>query len=279
MSVSNPAIASMYRYRVQRFWKEFDLIKLKQAILAVPDLISLDQYHYLGTSAVDHAAKTLNISNSSQVLDIGSGIGGTSRYLAWKYGCQVTGVELQEQLHLVGMQLNEVTNMTDHIQLMQGDFTDIGSLPIADHSFDAWVSLMVFLHIRDRSTVFQNCARVIKPEGRFYIEDYYAAQDLPEGDRQALAEVVACPYLPSREQYLEDLKEAGFQDIEFVDMAALWQPWLQERYEKFESQREYYQALFGVDMVDSYSHFYQTVANLFRSGNVSGARICGTYRP
>ncbi|PZU92468.1 MAG: hypothetical protein DCE90_18265 [Pseudanabaena sp.] len=266
----------MYRYRVQRFWKEFDLIKQKQANLTVPDLTSLDQYHYLGTSAVDHAAKILNISDCSQVLDIGSGIGGTSRYLAWKYGCQVTGVELQEQLHQVGMKANEITQMTEQVQLMQGDFTDISNLPISDHSFDSWVSMNVFLHICDRTTLFQNCARVLKPEGRFYIEDYYAAQDLPESDRQALAEIIACPYLPSREQYLEDLEKAGFQNIEFVDMSALWQPWLQERYEKFEAKREYYLALFDVDMVNSYSHFYQTVVNLFSSGNVSGARIYGT---
>lgn len=274
--MSSPAIASMYRYRVQRFWKEFDLIKQKQANLTVPDLTSLDQYHYLGTSAVDHAAKILNISDCSQVLDIGSGIGGTSRYLAWKYGCQVTGVELQEQLHQVGMKANEITQMTEQVQLMQGDFTDISNLPISDHSFDSWVSMNVFLHICDRTTLFQNCARVLKPEGRFYIEDYYAAQDLPESDRQALAEIIACPYLPSREQYLEDLEKAGFQNIEFVDMSALWQPWLQERYEKFEAKREYYLALFDVDMVNSYSHFYQTVVNLFSSGNVSGARIYGT---
>lgn len=277
--MSSPAIASMYRYRVQRFWTEFDLIKQKQATLTVPDLISLDQYHYLGTNAVDHAAKLLNISDGSQVLDIGSGIGGTSRYLAWKYGCQVTGVELQDQLHQVGVQLNEVTNMTEQVQLMQGDFTDISDLAIADQRFDGWVSLMVFLHICDRTTLFQNCARVLKPEGRFYIEDYYAAQDLPECDRQSLAEIIACPYLPSREQYVEDLEKAGFQDIEFVDISALWQPWLQERYEKFELQREYYQALFDVDMVNSYSHFYQTVVNLFESGNIAGARIYGTYRP
>ena len=274
--MSSPAIASMYRYRVQRFWKEFDLIKQKQANLTVTDLTSLDQYHYLGTSAVDHAAEILKISNHSQVLDIGSGIGGTSRYLAWKYGCQVMGVELQEQLHQVGVQMNEVTHLSDRVKLMQGDFTDISDLAIADRSFDSWISLNVFLHICDRTTLFQNCARVLKPEGRFYIEDYYAAQDLPEGDRQALAEIIACPYLPSREQYLADLEKVGFQEIEFVDMSALWQPWLQERYQKFEAQREYYQVLFDVDMVNSYSHFYQTVVNLFNSGNVSGARIYGT---
>jgi len=277
--VSNSAIASMYKYRVQRFWKELDLITQQKPIpvqnLTVPDLINLDQYHYLGIEAVDLAAQKLGISAQSQVLDIGSGIGGTARYLAWKYGCQATGVELQEQLHTVGIEMTAATGMQDKVKLIEGDFTNIDGLGIADRSFDCWISLMVFLHICDRTVLFQNCAKVLKPHGKFYIEDYYAVQKLTQAEAGALAEIIACPYLPNREQYIEDLEKAGFTNIEFTDVSELWQPWLQARSEKFAQSRIYYENLFDVDLVNSYSHFYQTVANLFKSGNLGGVRICG----
>jgi sarcosine/dimethylglycine N-methyltransferase len=282
--VSNSAIASMYKYRVQRFWTELEQITQQKSILApnliapdltVPDLINLDQYHYLGIEAVDLAAQKLGISTQSQVLDIGSGIGGTARYLAWKYGCQATGVELQEQLHDVGIQMTIATGMQDKVKLIEGDFTNIDGLGIDDRSFDCWISLMVFLHISDRDILFQNCAKVLKPQGKFYIEDYYAAQKPTQAEAEELAEIIACPDLPSREQYIHDLEKAGFTNIEFVEVSELWQPWLRDRFEKFEQSRIYYENLFDMDLVNSYSHFYQTVANLFKGGNLGGARISG----
>jgi len=273
--MSNSAIASMYKYRVQRFWSELEQITQQKSI-TVPDLINLDQYHYLGIEAVDIAAQKLGISERSHILDIGSGIGGTARYLAWKYGCKATGIELQEQLHTVGIEMTNATGMQDRVKLMVGDFKDISNLGIPDLSFDSWISLMVFLHICDRTTLFQNCARVLKPKGKFYIEDYYAAKELTLSEQNALTEIIACPYLPSREQYIQDLEQAGFTDIEFVDVSHLWQPWLQDRFDKFEYNRSHYESLFDVDLVNSYSHFYQTVANLFSSGNLGGVRICGS---
>lgn len=273
--MSNSAIASMYKYRVQRFWTELEQITSQKETLTVPDLIHLDQYHYLGVEAVDIAAQKLGISDKSHILDIGSGIGGTARYLAWKYGCKATGVELQEQLHEVGIKMNAATGMEAQVKLMVGDFSNIDNLEIADRSFDSWVSLMVFLHICDRTQLFQNCAQVLKPNGRFYIEDYYAAQDLTPIENAALAEIIACPYLPSREQYIQDLENAGFTEIEFIDVSHLWQPWLQERADRFEHNRPHYEQFFDRDLINSYSHFYQTVAGLFKGGNLGGVRICG----
>jgi sarcosine/dimethylglycine N-methyltransferase len=274
----------MYKYRVQRFWTELEQITQKKQTLnqtltaqnlTVPDLIHLDQYHYLGTEAVDIAAQKLGISAQSHVLDIGSGIGGTARYLAWKYGCQIMGVELQAQLHDIGVKMNAATDMETQVKLMVGDFSSIDNLGIADRTFDSWVSLMVFLHIGDRPQLFENCAKVLKPNGRFYIEDYYAAKSLTTLEYSALAEVIACPYLPSREQYIQDLENSGFTEIEFIDVSHLWQPWLQERADRFEQNRPYYEQLFNRDLIDSYSHFYQTVAGLFKGGNLGGVRICG----
>ncbi len=296
MAASNFEIDSMYKYRVERFWKELSLITQQKPDLTVPDLLNLDQYHYLGVEAVDLAAEKLELSplvnfqesifssnqniNSKQtikpnILDIGSGIGGTARYLAWKYNCEVTGIELQPQLHEVGVAMTEATGMQDQVRLMVGDFCNIAELEIADHAYDAWISLMVFLHICDRAQLFQNCARVLKPQGQFYIEDYFAAKTLTASEQEALAKVIACPFLPSRAQYIQDLATAGFINIEFIDITHLWQPWLQQRLEKFIQNRSYYEGLFDRDLIDSYQYFYQTVADLFSGGNIGGARIYG----
>ena len=58
------------------------------------DLAPLDQFHTRGMSATVELAQAAGIPAESRVLDIGSGLGGPSRYLAATFGCHVTGIDL-----------------------------------------------------------------------------------------------------------------------------------------------------------------------------------------
>jgi len=275
--MSNSAIESMYQYWPDRLWNELRLLGKDHGQLTVPDLIPLDQYHYLTTEALDEAAKILRLSEQSHVLDIGSGLGGPARYLAWKYGCQVTGVELLQNFHTAGVQLTERTNLSNRVKLHLGDFLQLEQLDLPNHSFDYWFSLLVFLHIPDRAALFANCAKVLKPGGSFYIEDFFQRQPLTQIEQVALADVVACPYLPTREQYLADLETAGFIELEFQEVTSLWQPWVAERAAKFEAQREDDKRNDDMAIINSFSRFYQVMSELFAGGNLGGVRISGKY--
>ncbi len=68
-------------------------------------LFALDQWHYHGTDAIRDAARFLGLGPQSEVLDIGAGIGGPARFLAHATGCRVTALELQPELHQVGLDL------------------------------------------------------------------------------------------------------------------------------------------------------------------------------
>ena len=58
------------------------------------ELFPYDQDHYGGLAATDELARGAQISNGSHVADFCAGLGGTVRYLAHKYGADVTGIEL-----------------------------------------------------------------------------------------------------------------------------------------------------------------------------------------
>ena len=62
--------------------------------LRPPDLFEFDQDHYGGIEAVDSLAERAAIGKSSGVLDLCAGLGGPARYLAWRFNCRVTGVDL-----------------------------------------------------------------------------------------------------------------------------------------------------------------------------------------
>jgi sarcosine/dimethylglycine N-methyltransferase len=58
------------------------------------DLFPHDQDHYGGLAATDELAQTARIGKGSRVADFCAGLGGTVRYLAHRYGADVTGIEL-----------------------------------------------------------------------------------------------------------------------------------------------------------------------------------------
>jgi cyclopropane fatty-acyl-phospholipid synthase-like methyltransferase len=266
------AIAKMYQYRLPRLWGEVEALGKEE--LSVPDLIPFDHYHYCGTEAIDLAVVRSGWQKGDRLLDIGSGIGGTARYLAWRYGLEVTGIELQPQLHQASQVLTTRTGLDAQVCLYAGDF--LTDEPFPKTGFDGWISLMVFLHIDDRERLFKRGYGVLKPDGRFYIEDYFQQNPLTAVEAQVLREEIACPHLPTQDQYIEQLQQAGFRDIQFENVTPIWRSWVEARFQSFFERQEEYRHRHGAEMVSSYLTFYRAVADLFAGGNLGGARIWGT---
>lgn len=62
------------------------------------------------------------LDKSSRVLDMGSGYGGTSRYLASTYGCRVVGLNLSEVENERARRLNAEQGLADRIDIVDGSF-------------------------------------------------------------------------------------------------------------------------------------------------------------
>ena len=271
MATTNSAFESMYWYRVERIQSELRELGKTGVKLTVEDLIPFDQFHPLSTAALDEAVKQLGISPSSHVLDIGAGVGGPARYLNHKYGCSVTGVELHPQMCSAAIELTQKTGLSEKVNFLQGDITSIN---LNGQTFDHWISIGVFLHIPDRYRLFSTCYSLLKPGGSGYIEDFFVRHPLTADQKKQLAETLACPYLPTREEYLAELAAAGFINLQFEDVTDLWQPWEIQRSIDFEQNKSRHLRVHGAQVVESISYFYKVLAELFQQGNIGGARIC-----
>src|SRR5271166_6042526 len=97
--------------------------------LAPADLGLLEDFHTMGRYATTQLVDLAQITSDTRVLDAGSGIGGTARYVADRYGCRVTAVDLTDEYGEASCWLTRLGGLDDRISVRQADVTE---LPFAD---------------------------------------------------------------------------------------------------------------------------------------------------
>jgi 2-polyprenyl-3-methyl-5-hydroxy-6-metoxy-1,4-benzoquinol methylase len=79
--------------------------------LTPADLGPLEDFHTMGRIATSQLAELARITSEDRVLDAGTGIGGTARFLAGQYGCQVTAIDLTEEYCETARWLNRLVGV------------------------------------------------------------------------------------------------------------------------------------------------------------------------
>jgi len=81
------------------------------------DLGALEDFHTMGRIATGQLAELARITSRDRVLDAGAGIGGTARFLAAQYGCQVTAIDLTAEYCETASWLNKLTGLDGMIEV------------------------------------------------------------------------------------------------------------------------------------------------------------------
>jgi SAM-dependent methyltransferase len=144
--------------------------------LAPADLGALEDFHTMGRIATGQLADLARITGQDRVLDAGTGIGGTGRFLAAQLGCQVTAVDLTEEYCATAAWLNELTGLSGKITVRQADVTE---LPFAAGSFDVVISQHVQMNVADKARLYAEARRVLVTGGRLAIWDVTAGEPGP----------------------------------------------------------------------------------------------------
>jgi ubiquinone/menaquinone biosynthesis C-methylase UbiE len=139
--------------------------------LTPDDLAPIDEFHSGGRNATIRLAQLAEINGSERVLDVGCGIGGPSRYLASKFGCQVTGLDLTAEFIALAAMLAKRTRLADKVTYCHGDALD---LPFPDASFDLVWSQNAAMNIVDRDRLYGEMRRVLTPTGRLALQEIAA---------------------------------------------------------------------------------------------------------
>ena len=138
--------------------------------LEVDDLAPVDEFHTRGRIATAEIAAMANLDASDYVLDVGCGLGGTARYLAYQHGCVVKGIDLTEEYICIGHRLTELVGLSERVELSCGNALE---LPFDNDTFDVVWTEHVQMNIENKNAFYGEISRVLKPGGRFLFHDVF----------------------------------------------------------------------------------------------------------
>ncbi|AFZ51629.1 methyltransferase domain-containing protein [Dactylococcopsis salina] len=147
----------------------------------------------------------------TSVLDVGCGIGGSSRILAQNYGFNVTGVTISPQ------QVKRAQELTPGGLSAKFMVDDAMSLSFPDGSFDVVWSIETGPHIPDKESFAKELLRVVKPGGLLVVADWnqrdVRQKPLNAWEKPVMRQLLdqwSHPEFSSIEGFSETLEATGF---------------------------------------------------------------------
>ena len=163
------------------------------------------------------ATRLVGMNETTRVLDLGAGYGGSARHLASQFGCQVTCLNLSETQNALNRTLTEEAGLTDRLRVVYGDFENI---PEPDNSFDIVWSQDAILHSGNRTRVLDEVRRVLVSGGQFIFTDPMQSDSCPDGVLQPILDRIQLSTLASFGFYRAELGARSFEESETEDLTS-----------------------------------------------------------
>ena len=169
-----------------------------------------DSFHPGGLALTERLGNLLTLSPRDHVLDVACGQGESAIFLATRFGCHVTGIDLGETNVTRATSRAEAANVSSLVRFKLGDAE---RLDYPDASFDVVLCECAFCTFPDKRAATREFARVLRSAGRLGLSDLTRSGELPAPLTGLLAWIVCIADARAAEDYVAHLERAEFQSL------------------------------------------------------------------
>jgi sarcosine/dimethylglycine N-methyltransferase len=240
--------------------------------IAPEELFPHDQDHYGGLDANDVLAERAGIGKGSRIVDFCAGLGGPARYMAHRYGADVTGIELTPARVKGAEELTRRVGLQNNVRVIEGNVMQV---PFPDASIDVVVSQEALLHVPDKERTLAEAYRILKPGGRLAFTDWIAHRPLSGADKELMWQGMAVADLYSLQTYAELIRRVGFTVHSVEDLTVDWGAILKQRLAMYRKLRGEAQEAGTPAGHDAFYESYVRFVDLVNEAVLGGGRFAG----
>jgi arsenite methyltransferase len=173
-----------------------------------------ESFHPGGTQLTHELARRMGLGLQSRVLDVASGRGTSTLYLAETFGCEVVGIDFSEENVCLAQAAAAARGLTARVTFLHGDAEH---LPLPDASFDAIVCECAFCTFPDKAAAAAEFFRVLAPGGQVGLTDLTKAPSAAAELQGLLAWIACIGDAQPAERYGSWLRAADFEMSDQLD--------------------------------------------------------------
>jgi len=166
-----------------------------------------------------YCAQRAGVKPGMRAVDVGCGHGGTARFLAKEYSCNVLGLTISE------IQFNLARKLSNgSASLLQFELADAESYAFPAGEFDLVWNMESAEHFFDKAGYFGRVVNALKPGGRLMVAAWTGS--MQHELIRNIAQVFLCPELLTTEEYGRAIESAGlkimFSEQLMAEVAPTW---------------------------------------------------------
>lgn len=177
------------------------------ATVTLDDLQPVDEFHIRGDTATKELIGLAGFTPAMHVLDVGCGVGGSTRRLSHHTGCRVTGVDLSDEYIDAAERLTHLLGMQERVRFHACSALE---LPFVDNSFDGAWSIQMNMNVEDKLGWLRELYRVLKPGGRAVLYEVCGHRNTPVHFPVPWAQDSSMSFLVPPDAFRDVITAAGF---------------------------------------------------------------------
>jgi len=175
----------------------------------------IGQTSWITVDEYDTFFSWLNLAEKNHVLEIASGSGGPALYLAKKFNCRITGLDINEE----GIKTANQQALDSKIADAIFQLVDVNQhLPFDDETFDAIMCMDSANHFRDRLGVLREWQRVLKTGRRILFTDPVVLTGAVSNEELAARSSIGFFIFMPLDVTKQYIREAGLNLLRYEDV-------------------------------------------------------------